>query len=313
MNYDIQILGEDEDNGLLEFERLSLLTKSTKDIATKALMLRLRGYSEIDPDKALKKAMSMYLKSIQGNEKDGTLITIDCNQFSETIKGLQLEMFKPKEEVLQITPMALVIQSFRAALSNNPEEADLDKPLLKSLMSFKRNFISDNEVFYLANRGSIAEVRLTKDDFQKISLLEDSIPDPKRVIVNGHLDEMKVSKGKLGLQTEQGFVLVNNKDGSIIPQIVEFMGKEVTISGMAYYKPNGQVSFIEIQEFNKPGESDRFFSKKPNAMSVHQQLLFQAKQSKKSSALDALKSISGLLKDEINDQDFSEMIKDIHR
>lgn len=222
-------------------------------------------------------------------------------------------MFKPKEEVLQITPMALVIQSFRAALSNNPEEADLDKPLLKSLMSFKRNFISDNEVFYLANRGSIAEVRLTKDDFQKISLLEDSIPDPKRVIVNGHLDEMKVSKGKLGLQTEQGFVLVNNKDGSIIPQIVEFMGKEVTISGMAYYKPNGQVSFIEIQEFNKPGESDRFFSKKPNAMSVHQQLLFQAKQSKKSSALDALKSISGLLKDEINDQDFSEMIKDIHR
>lgn len=88
MNYDIQILGEDEDNGLLEFERLSLLTKSTKDIATKALMLRLRGYSEIDPDKALKKAMSMYLKSIQGNEKDGTLITIDCNQFSETIEGL---------------------------------------------------------------------------------------------------------------------------------------------------------------------------------------------------------------------------------
>ncbi len=38
MNYDIKISGEEEDNGLLEFDRLNLLTKSAKDIATKALM-----------------------------------------------------------------------------------------------------------------------------------------------------------------------------------------------------------------------------------------------------------------------------------
>ena len=180
-------------------------------------------------------------------------------------------------------------------------------------MKFKKNFISDNEIFYLANRGSIAEVKITKDDFHKISLLEDKIPEPKKVIVNGQLDEMKVSKGKLGLQTEQGFVVVNNKDGSIIPQIVEFMGKEVTISGLAHYKPNGQLSFVEIQEFNKSGENDKFFSKKPSAMTANQQLLFQAKKVKKSSSLDALKSISGLLKDEISDEQFNEMIKEIHK
>lgn len=314
MNYDIKILGEDDGYGLLEFDRLGLLTKSTKEIATKALMLRLRGFSEINPEKALKKALAMRLQGIQVSEQDGTSLTIDCTNFSETIKGLQYEMFKPREEVLNLTPMALVIQSFQAALSPDNEEADLDKPLIKSLMNFKKNFINDNEVFYMANRGSIAEVRLTKDDFQKIGLLEDSIPEPKKVIVNGQLDEMKVSKGKLGLQTEQGFVVVNNKDCSIIPQIVEFMGKEVTISGMAHYKPNGQLSFIEIQEYSKPGERDKFFSKKPSAMTAHQQLLFQAKhQIKKSTSLDALKSISGLLKDEISEEQFNEMIKDIHR
>lgn len=313
MNYDIKILGEQEDNRLLEFDRLNLLTKSTKDIATKALMLKLRGFSEITPEKTLKKALAMRLQGIQHSEQDGTLLTIDCTHFSETIKGLQLEMFKPKEEVLKLTPMALVINSFQAALSEENEEADVDKPLIKSLMSFKKNFISDNEVFYMANRGTIAEIRLTKEDFQKISLLQESIPEPKKVIVNGQLDEMKVSKGKLGLQTEQGFVVVNNQDGSIIQQIVEFMGKEVTISGMAHYKPNGQVSFIEIQEFRKPGEMDKFFSKKPSAMTSYQQLLFQAKKIKKSSSLDALKSISGLLKDEISDEQFDEMLKDIHR
>ncbi|MGY6521381.1 MAG: hypothetical protein ACXIUD_06610 [Mongoliitalea sp.] len=313
MHYDIKILGEDEDNGLLEFDRLNLLTKSIKDIATKALMFRLRGFSDINPDKKLKKALAMRLQSIVGSEQDGTSLTVDCTHFSETIKGLQLEMFKPRHEVLQLTPMALVIHSFQIALNNESEDADLDKPLLKSLMGFKKNFISDNEIFYMANRGTIAEVRLTKDDFQKIGQLEDSIPEAQKVIVNGQLDEMKISKGKLGLQTEQGLVNVFANDSTIIESIVSFMGKEVTISGMAHYKPNGQLSFVEIQEYGEPGAKDRFFSKKPTAMTAHQQLLFQAKQSKKSSSLLALKSISGLLKDEISEDQFQEMLKDIHR
>ena len=137
----------------------------------------------------------------------------------------------------------------------------MDKPQLKALMSFKKNFISDYEIFYMANRGTIAEVQLTKDDFQKIGQLEESIPDPQKVIINGQLDEMKVSKGKLGLQTEQGFVNVFANDKAIIDNIVSFMGKEV----------------------------------------------------KKSNSLSALKSISGLLKDEISDEQFTEMLKDIHR
>jgi len=86
MNYDIKILGEYEDNGLLEFDRLNLLTKSTKDIATKALMLKLRGFSDITPENNLKKALAMRLQSITGSEQEGTSLTIDCTYFSETIK-----------------------------------------------------------------------------------------------------------------------------------------------------------------------------------------------------------------------------------
>lgn len=313
MNYDIKIVGEDSDNGQIEFDRLNLLTKSTKDIATKALMLQLRGFSDIKPDKNLQKALSLYLEKISGNSQDGTSLTIGANHFSETIKGIQYELFKPKEEILKLTPMALVIGSFHSALSDNKENIDLDKPLLKSLLSFKSNFISDNEIFYLANRGTIAEVKITKDDFQKISILEDSIPAPKKVIVNGQLDEMKVSKGRLGLQTEQGFVNVFANETNFIERIVEFMGKEVTIAGMAHYKPNGQLSFIEIQDFNSPNPNDKFFSKKPLATSASQQLLFQNKRIKKGKSFQALKEISGLLKDDINDEQFNEMIKDIHR
>ena len=312
MNYDIKIIGDIEDNGLIEFDRLSLLTKSTKEIATKALMLQLRGYSDIKPDKHISKALELRLKSLIGNEKDGTSMTIDCNHFSETIKGLQLDIFKPNEQLLQTTPMALVINSFQSALSNNQLEVDIDKPLLKALINFKKNFITDNEIFYLSNRGSLPEVKLTKNDFLTISLLEESIPEPRKVIVNGKLDEIKVSKGKLGLQTENGIITVIAKSETALNEIFKYIGKEITITGMAHFKPNGQLSFVEVNEFGQPNATDKYFSKKPNAMTAQQQLLFQIKQGKGSNSLAALESIMGLLKDDISDVEFDEMLKDTH-
>ena len=313
MNYDIKIVGEDEDSGKIEFDRLSTLVKSTKDIAGKALMLELRGYSDITPDKHLKKALQMYLQAVSGSEQEGTALTIDCKHFSDTIKGLQYDLFRPKDEVLKLTPMALVIQSFHTALDDQSQLADIDKPLLRSLMNFKKNFISGNEIFYLSNRGSVPEVKLTKEIFQKIEVLEDSIPDPQNVIVNGQLDEMKISKCRLGLKTEEGLVNLVVKEDAAIRRLVEFMGKDITIKGKAHYKPNGALSFVEIGEFNEPSGNDKYFSSIPNAVVSSQQVLFHIKETKKSNSFEALKGLSGLLKDDIDEDKFQEMIKDIHR
>lgn len=312
MNYDIKIKGNENDNGSIEFDRLNALTKTTKEIATKALMLQLRGYSDIKPERNIQKALEIRLESLNGNKNSGTCMTLDCDHFSETIKKIQLDLFKPKEQLLEATPMSLVIQSFHSALSENQNESDIDKPLLKSLLNFKKNFINDNDIFYLSNRGTIPEVKLTKEDFKKISLLEDSIPEPTKEIINGKLDEIKVSKGRLGLQTEQGIVTVIAKNDAILENILKYIGKEITITGLAHYKPNGQLSFIEIFEFNEPTASDKYFSKKPNAMIGAQQLLFQIKQGKGKSSLDALENIMGLMKDDMTEEQFNEMLKDSH-
>lgn len=313
MNYDIRIVGEDEDNGMLEFDRLATLTKTTKDIASKALMLSLRGYSDITPDKPLKNALKMFVENIQGSESEGTALTIDCRFFSDTIKGLQYDMFKPKEEVLKLTPMALVINAFHAVLNSSSMEADLDKPLLKSLRGFKKNFISDNEIFYLANRGTVPEVKITKETFQQIEILDDSIPEPQNTIVSGQLDEMKISKARLGLATKEGMVNLVAKEEATVRKLVDFLGKEVTIQGKAHYKANGLLSFVEIGAFYPPSINDKIFSRIPSAATASQQVLFQTKEKKPGSSFEALKALSGLLKDDISDLEFKEMLKDVHR
>jgi len=288
MNYDIQIRGDEKDNGLIEFDRLTQLTQSTKEIAIKSLMLRIGGFSELRPTKQLMQSLSIYLESLSGNKTEGTYLLLNCDYFENSIKSLQLNAFKPTEELLQLTPMALVIQTFRSALIQEEDKDYLDKPLLKTLLKFKKNFISNNEIIYLSNRGSVPAIEVTIDDFEKIEDLEESIPEPNKVIINGKLDEMKYSKSKLVLITEQGPVNAFSKDPSFIYSIKDYFGKDLTITGMAHYKPGGRLSFIEMQDFSEPGKSDSFFSKIPHAMSVQQQIAFELKSGKSRNPLNDL-------------------------
>ncbi len=292
MHYDINIKGDVADNGSLEIDRLSYIANCTKDIATKALMLNLRGYSNISPDKTFKKALEIRMKSLSGNIENGTNLLLDCQPFNETIKNLQLSLFSPTEEILRLTPMALVIQSFSAALLKNEDKNRLDKPLLKSLLKFKKSFISDNEVFNFSNRQSIPEISIKKEDFKQIELLESDTPDPQTVIINGRLDELKFSTSKLGLITSQGLVNVFANNQIIVERLISFLGNEVTISGIAHFRPGGTLSYIDIIDFAESNFADSMFSKKPNASTLRDQLSLQFSK-EKNRPINPLKSLVG--------------------
>ena len=74
-----------------------------------------------------------------------------------------------------------MVESFKEALEN-PEKSDLlDKPLLKDLLTFKKSFLSDREIFSITNEGSIEGFTLVKSDFKKIQITETVIPSPEAV------------------------------------------------------------------------------------------------------------------------------------
>ena len=288
MNYDIKILAKKGPEGAIEFDRLGIITKTTKEIALKSFMLKYRGYSDLTPDRKIRKALAIRLEKLSTVDNEETSLLIDCDYFKDAVKELQLDAFRDVDELLSLTPMALVINSFRAALTDKGDLDNLDKPLLKSLMKFKRSFEHDDEVFSFSNRNTIPEIEIRKQDFKKIENLEESIPEPKKVMVNGMLDEMKISKSKLGLITSDGNVNLFVTEKSLLPELREYLGREVTISGTAHFKPNGTVSFIQVDEYSEPGETDKVFNRKPRAMGTEQQVLFQLKAGKKQNPLNDL-------------------------
>lgn len=156
-------------------------------------------------------------------------------------------------------------------------------------MKFKTNFASDGDVIAFSNRGSIPKITLQESDFKKLAHLEQTIPAPRKTKVMGRLDEMKYSKMKLGLITDDGPVSLTTESNEILDGLTEYMGKEITVSGTAHYRYSGAISVIDVNSFSEPKKGDQLFKRLPASRGPEQQVLFQLKAGKKPNALGDLK------------------------
>jgi hypothetical protein len=305
MLYEIRISGAEQDDGRIELHRLALLAQSITEIASGALRIRLSGISTEKGRKndRITNAVKIHLSDLK---KGSTILELECSSFNETLTGQQGDVFNAEilEDLPTQTPMALVIESFREALNYKEETSHLDKGLLKKLKSFEKIFLSNDETITFANKGSIPELSLQENDFKKIQELEESIPEPQEIIVNGILDELKFSKLRVTIETAGGSISGILSDTFETEEISKYWGKNVTISGRAHYKPNGKMAFIYIEKVFEPSEADEYFSKVPKKETVEQQILRQQKQLKYSNHLNEIvgqwpgdESVEDILKD----------------
>ncbi len=282
MTYEIKISGTDQDNGKIELDRLIDLAYSLKQIATGALQIRLFGVSSNKGRKTdqVTKALKIKLSDLK---KGSTVLELECEPFKTSAIGKQRNLFNSEiSEILpNQTPIGLVIETFKEALQQKDEVAYLDKPLLKKLKAFEKIFISPSETITFSNKGSISDFQLHKKDFKKIKVLEESMPEPQEIIINGIVDELKYSKLRVSIATKEGSVHGVLNDENFEPEsISKYWGKEVTIAGSAYYHPNGKMSFIYIERIFEPAQADKYFSKLSKKETVEQQILRQQKQLK---------------------------------
>lgn len=306
MNYDIKVINNYEGSGKLELDRVAFLSRHVKSIAKKSLLLQMFGYSKVSLPKKYQKYLQVFLT---GNEshQDETLLTLDADNFSKL--PIQLDAFRDKSELQNLTPVALVIKAFRAALTEEEDKNLLDEPLIDELIRFRKFFKSDQEEILLSNRNTIPEVKFSNKEIDQIENLYKSIPEPQKTMINGVIDEMKYSKKQMVLITEnRERVVVMPQDDTVLASIKEYFGREVTLTGMAHFKPGGQLSYVSLESFGEPGKSDRFFSKKPQKMSIQQQVAFQVREGKKKNPID---DIIGQWPGDETDEEFDRMLKDL--
>lgn len=281
MKYEIRLAGADQDNGKIDLDRLIQLAQSITTIARGALQVKLIGVSNEKGRRSERISTALKIR-LSDVKKGSTILELECDPFKSTLDGQPGDLFKSEilEQLPDKTPMSLVIESFRQAMNYNEDSTFLDKPLLKKLKDFKRIFVSNDESLTITNQGVVPEITLKKSDFKKIGVLEESIPDPQEVIINGIVEELKYSKLRVGIATKQGNVNAVLSEELEPIEISKYWGQELTIAGRMHYLPSGKPSFIYIERIFKPDEFDSYFSKPVNKLTIEQQIQKKIKSQK---------------------------------
>ncbi|MBS4058398.1 MAG: hypothetical protein KKD74_07840 [Bacteroidetes bacterium] len=308
MNYELKIEHAIEENGTIDLQRLVTIATGIRNIAEGALQMRLRGVSLTKGRKkvSLSEALRVSLTGI----KDGsTILQLNAEQFSKTLEPWQTDIFRQEaqQNLPDHTPVSLFIEAFRDATLENGNQDLLDKSLLKELKQFKKAFQSDNEVFVISNEGTIPALELKKPDFKKIQELDEEIPDSEPILINGIVEELKYSKLKVKIKTSEGIVDGFLSDDLTSDDIAQYWGKEVTIGGTAHFKGGGR-SVIEISRIFEASEGDQYFSRKPKAETVEQQI---NRQLKEKGFKNTLADIVGKWPGEETDEEFEELLKNL--
>ena len=307
MNYEIKIENATETKGTIDLHRLSLISDSIRKVSEGALQIRLRGISLTKGRKkiSLKDALRV---SLTGIKEGSTVLCLESEKFEKTLEPYQTDLFRweAQQQLPQQTPMSLFIQSFQDAMNKDYEQDLLDKPLLRELKHLKNAFLNDGETLIISNQNSLPELQLKKEDFKKIKVLEDEIPDPEPVILNGIVESLKYSKLKVQIKTNEGIVDGFLSEALSTDDIAPFWGKEVTITGTVHYKPSGR-SIIEIERVFEAGEGDDYFSKKPKSETVKQQLERQIREK----GGNQLSQILGKWPGNETDEEFEQLLKEL--
>jgi hypothetical protein len=291
--------------GRIELDRVEFLAKHIKSIAQKALLLQLYGYSKVSVPQKLNKYLHIFLTRTTGGDGN-TILTFDADNFQNI--PVQLDLFKEKQALNTLTPMALVIKTFNAALSEEEDKNLLDEPLLDELLKFKKFFHTDTEKVLLSNRSTIPEIEFSRKEIDRIESLFKIIPQPEKTVVAGMIDEMKFSKEQVVLTTSDNKKIVVIVSKKLFDELKNYFGKEIAISGMAHFKPGGQLSFVKMESFGEPGKAAKILSRKPDKMTMQQQIALQLREGKKPNPID---EIFGKWPGNETDEEFDRMLKDL--
>lgn len=273
MSYQISIQGAKEADGTIDLARLEVLAAGIRQVAEHALKARIEGFSRVGKTTNLDDALHLTLNGI---DKGSTILNIEAVPFRETLKGLQYDFFQQQEQeaILSETPFSLVIRAYQSALTETEAAEPLDKYILASLHKLKKAFRSKDERMVFRNEGSLPELTLTQASFARIKKIEEELKPSEAVILNGRVEEMKFSKRRVKLETDDGLIdaiLVDALSHDAIS-----WGQWVTVSGTLHYKTGGK-SVLEIERIAEPKEGDKVFNQFPGSVGVEEQIQQQRK------------------------------------
>lgn len=274
IKHTVRLRGFDLENGKISFSLLSKLNDHLIRLSESTLRSFVEGNSTIKRGKQaewLSKSLDFQLSGIK---EGSTILEIEAPILKDTISSMQMSMFsdQPIEDVTKNSALGLGIFAFNQALGGHLESFLLDKHLLKEMREFGRFLNKKGSSMELGTNRKTKPLKLKKESIEKIKSIEEKTPESIKTKVTGTLDMLKHSNNQLELIVGDKRIRALLSDNIKIGQLTEFFGSEVTVIGVAHYNPLGQITSLEISDFKKAKNKDKFFEQIPKPLFVETDL-----------------------------------------
>jgi hypothetical protein len=264
----IRLTGFDMEEGKIPFSLLCQLSEQITKISESTLRLYIEGNSLLKRGK-----MPDWLKSSldftwAGMTKGSTVLTMEAPLLSDTLKNTQYPLFNDlgTEDYTNDSAFTLAMVAYGKAVSDEKETDLLDKHLLKEMMTFKKLVSGNKATIHMTCPDNNREAVLSRENFEKIKILEISTRAPLKTKISGKLDMMKHSSSVLEILSDKRSIKVKLPDTIRMEEIKVFFGSQVTVTGMANFNPANQLVSILMADIKGANQEDIFFIQLPKVL-----------------------------------------------
>lgn len=245
----------DLENGKISFSKLAELQEKLTALAEGAVLNLIEGRSKPGRGQKPKWLKEVIDFQITGLNPGSTVLDIEAREISEVYSGKQFGIFDDPdaEQLLNESAFGLTGYVFDKAI-NQPESTDmLDKYLLQKITAFNKILDNDESEINLISNGNsrVRSVSIKKNTLEKVSVTEQKTRESVKTAITGSLDVMRHKKEQMEIVTGDQRIRAFPGKNMNIKNLKTFFGENVKITGLAHFKTDGSLKFIEILDIQK--------------------------------------------------------------
>lgn len=251
----------DLEKGKISFSKLKELQERLTALAEGAVLNLVEGRSKPgrgQKPKWLKKVLDF---QITGLNPGSTILEIEAPEISHHYHNKQYGIFdEPEAEtLLNESAFGLASYVYDKAVRTPESTALLDKYLLQKIIAFDRILDNDQPEISLISNGQskIKSVVIQKKTLDKVSVTEQKTRGNVKTSVIGILDVMRHKKKQMEIVTvREKRIRAFPGNNLNIKNLKTFFGEKVNITGLAHFKTDGNLKYIEILDIQKADSKD---------------------------------------------------------
>jgi len=252
----------DLENGKISFSKFSELQESLTALAEGAVLNLVEGRGRPGRGKKPKWLQETLDFQITGLKSGSTILEIEATEIGQLYQTKEYGIVDDPEfeKLLNESAFGLAGIVYDKAINQPESSVLLDKYLLQKITAFNKLLDNDNSEISLISNGHsrVRTVTINKKMLERVRVTEQSTRENVKTSVIGILDVMRHKKEQMEIVTD-GDKRIRAFPGSNlkIKNLKSYFGEKVRVTGLANFKPDGHLKFIEILDIQKADIEDR--------------------------------------------------------